>query len=92
MKFDFLYNFALCAGKKYVRGVSVVFAGINIFDSYQKYENDYWMHNLIGKLFISCAWPVTLPLISIMGSTTSEKERPYVYGTMCLLAALLILP
>lgn len=90
MKFDFLYNFALCAGKKYARGCAVVFTGLNIIDFYQNgYLEGY--KNMEGKLVISGGWPVSLPFISLAGST-SEKERPYVYGTMCLWAALLILP
>lgn len=86
MKKEFL-NILSRIGKVYFRGTAVVFTSINLVEIYNygyKKIND----NIEGKIVISAGWPVTLPIISVMGAS----DKPYSYGTLFLWSILFVLP
>lgn len=74
-------------GKVYIRGFAVFFSICNIGDIYNKKDIREEIH---GKLVLSAAWPVTVPII--MFGHWKENEKPIKYGIQFLWLLLLIAP
>jgi hypothetical protein len=87
-----LGNFVLHVGKAYFRGVGVVAIGITACEwkEYRKGTWKDWKENFAATSVISTCWPVSLPMIAIMGG--NPPDHLFAYGILFTWVCLLVLP